>query len=55
GAGQRLARPLELPDASLDTPVYSTLDGYRWLTRQLAANIGELRQRLAMTAPRWNI
>jgi len=55
GATQRLQRPLELPDASLDTPVYSTLDGYRLLTRQLAANIGELRQRLAMTAPRWNI
>jgi hypothetical protein len=51
---QRLGRPLELPDASLDTPVYN-LDGYRLLTRQLAANIGELRQRLAMTAPRWNI
>ena len=55
GATQRLQRPLELPDASLDTPVYSTLDGYRLLTRQLAANIGELRQRLAITAPRWNI
>jgi uncharacterized membrane protein YccC len=55
GATQRLERPLELPDASLDTPVYNTLDGYRLLTRQLVANIGELRQRLAMTAPRWNI
>jgi uncharacterized membrane protein YccC len=55
GATQRLQRPLELPDASLDTPVYNTLDGYRLLTRQLAANIGELRQRLAITAPRWNI
>ena len=55
GASGRLGRPVELPDASLDTPVYSPLDGYRLLTRQLAANIGEMRQRLAKTAPRWNI
>jgi len=46
---------VELPDASLDAPVYSPLDGYRLLTRQLASNIGEMRQRLAKTAPRWNI
>ena len=51
GAAQRLDRPAELPDASLDAPVYSALDGYRLLTRQLAANIGEMRQRLAKTAP----
>jgi hypothetical protein len=25
------------------------------LTQQLAANIGEMRQRLAKSAPRWNI
>jgi hypothetical protein len=55
GAIQRLDRPLALPDASLDAPVYSALDGYRLLTRQLAANIAEMRQRLAKTAPRWNI
>jgi hypothetical protein len=55
GASGRLGRPVELPDASLDTPVYSPLDGYRLLTRQLAANVGEMRQRLAKTAPRWNI
>jgi hypothetical protein len=55
GATQRLGRPVELPDASLDAPVYSPLDGYRLLTRQLASNIGEMRQRLAKTAPRWNI
>ena len=56
GATQRLNRPVELPsDSSLDTPVYNALDGYRLLVRQLAANIGEMRQRLAKTAPRWNI
>jgi len=56
GASQRLSRPVDLPPASsLETPVYSPLDGYRLLTRQFAANIGEMRQRLAKTAPRWNI
>jgi uncharacterized membrane protein YccC len=55
GAAQRLSRPVELPDASLDAPVYSPLDGYRLLTRQLAANVTEMRQRLAKTAPRWNL
>ncbi|MNR09249.1 hypothetical protein D3C85_1254450 [compost metagenome] len=56
GATQRLSRPAELPtDASLDAPVYNALDGYRLLNRQLAANIGQMRQRLAKTAPRWNI
>lgn len=46
---------MELPAADLDAPVANTLDGYRMLTRQLAANISEMRQRLAATAPRWNI
>ncbi|WP_150710843.1 FUSC family protein [Pseudomonas fluorescens] len=56
GASGRLNRPVEWPaDASLDAPVYQPLDGYRLLVRQLAANIGEMRQRLAKTAPRWNI
>ena len=56
GASQRLSRPVELPaDSSLDAPVYNPLDGYRLLIRQLASNIGEMRQRLAKTAPRWNI
>jgi hypothetical protein len=56
GASQRLSRPVDLPTASsLEAPVYSPLDGYRLLTRQFAANIGEMRQRLAKTAPRWNI
>jgi len=55
GAAQRLDRPMEVPLVSLDAPVYNTLDGYRLLTRQLAANIGEMRQRLARSAPHWNI
>lgn len=56
GASQRLSRPAESPsDSTLDAPVYSPLDGYRLLTRQLTANIGEIRQRLAKSAPRWNI
>ena len=56
GASQRLSRPVELPaDSSLDAPAYNPLDGYRLLIRQLASNIGEMRQRLAKTAPRWNI
>jgi uncharacterized membrane protein YccC len=55
GAAQRLNRPLDVPLVSLDAPVYNTLDGYRLLTQQLAANVGEMRQRLAKSAPRWNI
>lgn len=55
GAAQRLDRPMEVPLVSLDAPVYNALDGYRLLTQQLAANIGEMRQRLARNAPRWNI
>ena len=55
GAVQRLDRPMEVPLVSLDAPVYNALDGYRLLTRQLAANLGEMRQRLARSAPRWNI
>ncbi|PYY72312.1 hypothetical protein CRX42_01770 [Pseudomonas jessenii] len=55
GAAQRLNRSMDLPLVSLDAPVYNTLDGYRLLTLQLAANIGEMRQRLAKSAPRWNI
>jgi len=51
-----LNRPVELPsDSSLTATVYNPLDGYQLLVRQLAANIGEMRQRLAKTAPRWNI
>jgi uncharacterized membrane protein YccC len=56
GASQRLSRPLDLPaNSGLEAPVYNPLDGYRLLIRQFASNIGEMRQRLAKTAPRWNI
>jgi uncharacterized membrane protein YccC len=55
GAAQRLNRPVDVPLFSLDAPVYNTLDGYRLLTQQLAANVGEMRQRLAKSASRWNI
>jgi uncharacterized membrane protein YccC len=55
GAAQRLNRPVDVLLVSLDAPVYNTLDGYRLLTQQLAANVGEMRQRLATSAPRWNI
>jgi len=39
----------------LDAPVYSALDGYRLLTVQLAANVDEMRQRLAKSAGHWKI
>ncbi|HJR31074.1 MAG TPA: FUSC family protein [Pseudomonas sp.] len=56
GASQRLSRPAEAPsDSTLNAPVQSPLDGYQLLTRQLIANIGEMRQRLARSAPHWNI
>jgi hypothetical protein len=55
GLSLRLSRPVELPAVSLDAPVYNALDGYRLLTQQLAANIGEMRQRLAKSATRWSI
>jgi uncharacterized membrane protein YccC len=55
GVPHRLERPVALPMVRLDVPVYNALDGYRLLTEQLLANIGEMRQRLARTAPRWNI
>ena len=56
GSYQRLNRPVEpAREASLEAPVYSTLDGYRLLILQLVANIDEMRERLARTAPRWSI
>ena len=55
GVTERLNRPMALPVVSLEAPVYNALDGYRLLTEQLAANIGDMRQRLARTAPNWNI
>jgi uncharacterized membrane protein YccC len=55
GVTERLNRPMVLPVVSLEAPVYNALDGYRLLTEQMAANIGDMRQRLARTAPNWNI
>jgi len=43
------------PENALEAPVYSTLDGYRLLTRQLAATLGEMHQRLAKSAQHWKI
>jgi hypothetical protein len=55
GVTQRLERPMAVPIVSLDAPVYNALDGYRLLTEQLLANIAQMRQHLAQTAPRWSI
>jgi hypothetical protein len=57
GVTERLERPhnASSPQTSLDAPVYSALDGYRLLTVQLAANVDQMRQRLAKSAPRWKI
>jgi len=57
GAWQRLERPLEgAPgNQTMKMSVYSPLDGYRLLTRQLVANLSEMRQRLAQTAVHWKI
>lgn len=57
GVTQWLERPPDgaQDDPSLNTPVYCALDGYRLLTRQLAANITEMRQRLAKSAAHWKI
>ncbi|QLL16601.1 FUSC family protein [Pseudomonas chlororaphis] len=56
GATRRLGRPLDgAASSTLDTSVYSALDGYRLLTRQLVANLNEMRQRLAKSAEHWKI
>lgn len=55
GGSQWISRTFDLPDSSRDAPVYSRLDGYGVLIRQLAANVDEMRQRLAKTAPGWKI
>ena len=57
GASKRLGRRLDeaLLQPSTTTPVYSELDGYRLLTRQLVANLGDMRQRLAKSAEHWKI
>ncbi|SEM52328.1 Fusaric acid resistance protein family protein [Pseudomonas sp. ok272] len=55
GTTQRLERISEPLQTGMDAPIHSALDGYRLLTRQLAANLGDMRQRLLKTAPRWKI
>ena len=56
GVTQRLEKSVEgHPENALEAPVYSALDGYRLLTRQLAATLGEMHQRLAKSARHWKI
>lgn len=57
GVTERLERPSAVGtgEPTLDTPVYSALDGYRLLTLQLAANVEGMRQRLAKSARHWKI
>ncbi|PVZ19846.1 MULTISPECIES: FUSC family protein [unclassified Pseudomonas] len=54
GNSERLRRSGE-PYGDLQAQAdYPALDGYRALTRQLVANVDDMRQRLAKTAPRWS-
>ena len=56
GAAQRLDRPGNAPqDPTLSEPIYTALDGYRLLTRQLAGTVEDMRRRLGKTARHWNI
>lgn len=56
GAIRRLQQPWPSPTAPVVAPpLYSELDGYRLLTRQLLSNLGEMRQRLGHSAPHWKI
>jgi uncharacterized membrane protein YccC len=57
GNAERLERPVTGVDKEpmTHTPVYSALDGYRLLTLQLAANIDDMRQRLAKVSRQWKI
>lgn len=56
GESLRLDRPVPaLAESLQDTAIKSHLDGYQLLLHQLAANIGEMRQRLAKTASQWSI
>jgi len=55
GHSERLLRGAERPTGQpAEELPYPALDGYRAMTRELAANIDDMRQRLAKTAPRWN-
>ena len=57
GSTERLQRSVEQPPlpSAMDTPVYSALDGYRLLTRQLANNLNDMAGRLVKSAPDWKI
>ncbi|TFF13845.1 FUSC family protein [Pseudomonas sp. BCA14] len=57
GVTERLEREgnIAVAEPTLDTPIYSGLDGYRLLTLQLAANVDVMRSRLGQCAKRWNI
>ncbi|WP_226476442.1 FUSC family protein [Pseudomonas sp. MWU16-30323] len=57
GATDRLERPSNTPthEQTFEVPVVNALDGYRLLTLQLAANVDEMRQRLAKTSGHWKI
>ncbi|NWC92938.1 MULTISPECIES: FUSC family protein [unclassified Pseudomonas] len=57
GVTERLERPSNTTphEQTLEVPVVNALDGYRLLTLQLAANIDDMRQRLAKTASHWKI
>ncbi|MBD1553908.1 FUSC family protein [Pseudomonas typographi] len=52
GRAERLQRSGELP-SEREYSDFPALNGYRALTRQLVANIDDMRQRLANSAPRW--
>jgi hypothetical protein len=55
GHSERLLRGAErVAGQPAEELPYPALDGYRAMTRQLAANVDDMRQRLAKTAPRWN-
>ena len=57
GVTERLERPSNTTphEQTFEVPVVNALDGYRLLTLQLAANIDDMRQRLAKTASHWKI
>lgn len=57
GVTERLERPSNtMPhEQTFEVPVVNPLDGYRLLTLQLAANVDDMRQRLAKTASHWKI
>ncbi|MBA1243407.1 FUSC family protein [Pseudomonas japonica] len=55
GHTEQLLRGAERPAGQpAEELPYPALDGYRAMTRELAANIDDMRHRLAKTAPRWN-